>query len=1100
MNQLVAWFARSPVAANVLMLIIISLGLMNLGSMQRDTLPKSRAETVTVQVLYPGASAQDLEQSVIRVVEERLVGLDDLKDLNATAREGSATISVDLVEGSDASAALAEIRNRVSAITTLPQDAEEPIVSLAEQVDLVAFLILHGPHSEGALNAWATTIQDRLINEGIATRVLIDGKRQREFHIEIDPLTLRSYGLDLASVRNTVASQLVNVPAGTISGPSSEYLMRVVSPRDEISTYANLVIANDERGGQLRLSDVATIRDSFADIPLAVRYHDHPALQLTVIKGENQDVLRADAQLDAFLTQANGDRETQLNGWLPPDLHLVRTFAWADLVKSRLQLLVDNGGIGLLLVFASLWLFTNWRVALWVGAGLGVALLGSLWLLNAQGATINMISMFALIMAIGILVDDAIIVAENIYARLEAGDDPRGAVVRGTQQVLMPIIGATATSMAAFLPLAMVQGRIGDFMMVLPITIVSGLALSLIESFLILPHHLLPAMRIKHANDRRRARGKAPLGQRLRGLRWLYGAGDHLRQGIDDGLRWYIRQVVRPIAHYTVRWRYLVLAAAVAMLLLSVGVIRGGLVPWNFFANPDGDLVTVSVRFPSGTPVTTTAQQTALLEEALDETLHELVNEAQDNSEQTVTSPLRHYTAMIGSLPSNRGIQREGGSHLAGIIVGLSPNEERTISASAIQERWRQRMQNRQLPGLQSLRIEGMEAGPGGSDIDIRFAAPSWDALQRITTRLRDELNKRNGVSNIDDTLVLGTPEILALPNDFGRSLGLSAQTLATQLRAAVLGAEALRLQVGADEVIIRITTPTREVLSRQSIESLPIHTPGGTFVLHEVADLREHRPIAQVSRFNRQRVVAITADLSPLVNTDQILDDLGRGETDLREGSVFAELAASEGARFLFEGVAATQATTMAGLRQGMILAVVTIYLILVLSFRSWLQPVVIITTIPVGFIGAIAGHLIMGIPISIISLFGIVGLTGIVVNDAITFIHFVNDNRRQGDALPKAVVDAICQRFRPIILTTLTTVLGLMPLLLETSTQASFLIPMAAAISFGLIASTVGTLMVIPALYVIIHDGYGLWLWWRRGIEPLHHLRHRQHSINEK
>lgn len=1086
MNAVISWFARSPVAANVLMLIIICLGLISLPSMQRDTLPQVDIETVEVQVAYPGASAEEVEASIVRVVEERLVGLENLKDLSSVAREGMGSVRAELLEGSDADAALAEVRNRISAITTFPQDAEAPVVRLAERLNLVAFLMLSGEVDEASLRAWAYRVQERLIDAEIGSQVLIDGLRQREFQIHVDTLALRQHNLSLAQVEQAVRDALVSQPAGSLSSAESEYLMRVTTPRQNLDYYRQIPVATGESGSLLRLDALATISDGREHRPLRVRYNGQSALQLTISKDRHQDVLRANARLDEFLIQANGHPKLlHQQGWLPSSLSLDRTFAWADLVQSRLRLLIDNGLLGLVLVFVALWLFTSWRVAVWVCAGLAVALLGTLWLLHIQGATINMISMFALIMAVGILVDDAIIVAENIYARLEQGSDPRAAVVRGTQQVLVPIIGATATSAAAFLPLAMVPGAVGDFMVVLPITIIAGLAFSLIECFLILPHHLLPAMRRKHVQQRRLARGYgkpssswARIGQRL----------GRLRQAIDGALAWYIARVVLPTARLTVRWRYAVLALSLAVLLASLGLIRGGIVPWRFFVNPDGDVITVSVRFAQGTPMAITSQQVDRLEAQLERSVAALLATSAYAQEG---DPIQHRSAIVGSLPSARGTMRAEGSHVAGLIIGLTPNERRGISASTIMQRWQADMQDQRLAGLQSLRFEGIEAGPSGADIDIRFAAPSWPALEQITQDLRQALVGYDGVHNIDDNLRLGTPELQARVNAFGHSLGLRDGDLARSLRRAVIGGEALRLQVGADEVVIRVGSPSRAEMDMAQIQRLPIRTPQGLMELGQVADLQQRQQVASIHRSNRQRVVTVTADLRSGVNTDDILDALGREGAGLRADSALAALRDQHGAQFLFEGVAATQSTTMQGLQRGMLVAVIVIYLILVITFASWLQPLAILAIIPIGFIGAVMGHLALGLTMSVISFFGIVGLTGIVVNDAITCIHFINHHRRSGHSLAEAVIVAVGQRFRPIIMTTVTTVAGLLPLLMETSTQAAFLIPMAAAISFGLIASTVGTLVVIPALLVVLYDLRGLWLWLCHGVSPLHHLR---------
>ncbi|TVR16452.1 MAG: efflux RND transporter permease subunit [Planctomycetota bacterium] len=1092
MNAVISWFARSPVAANVLMLIIVCLGLISLPSMQRDTLPRIDGETVEVQVAYPGASAEEVEASLVRVIEERLVGLENLKDLSSVAREGMAAVRAELIEGSDADAALAEVRNRVSAITTFPQDAEEPVVRLAERLDLVAFLMLTGDVDAASLRSWAYRVQERLIDQEIGSQVLIDGLRQREFHIHVDALALRQHGLSLAMVEDAVRDALVSQPAGTMSTAESDFLIRVTTPREDLDFYRSIPLVSNEHGSVLRLDAVAEIGDGYEHRPLIIRYNGQPALQLTISKDRHQDVLRANARLDTFLVQANGHPKLlDQPGWLPPSLHLERTFAWADLVESRLRLLVDNGLLGLVLVFCALWAFTSWRVAMWVCAGLAIALLGTLWLLHVQGATINMISMFALIMAVGILVDDAIIVSENIYARLEQGSDPRAAVVRGTQQVLVPIIGATATSAAAFLPLAMVPGAVGDFMVVLPITIIAGLIFSLIECFFILPHHLLPAMRRKHVDQRRLARSAArPSPGRRKTLGARLG---HLRQSIDGALAWYIARVVLPTARLTVRWRYAVLALSCAVLLACLGMIRGGIVPWRFFVNPDGDVITVSVRFEQGTPIAVTSKQVQLLEAQLEKSVAALLATPTYAQE---AQPIVHRSTMIGSLPSSRGTMRADGSHVAGLIIGLRPNEQRNLAASTIMQRWQDDMQDQRLAGLQSMRFEGIEAGPSGADIDIRFAAPSWPALEQITHELRQALQSYDGVHNIDDNLRLGTPELQARVNDFGRSLGLRDGDVARSLRRAVIGGEALRLQIGADEVVIRVGSPSREIVSHAHIARLPITTPVGIMELGQVATITRQQPIASIHRSNRQRVVTVTADLRSGVNTDDILDALGRDSTNLRADSELARMRDQHGAQFLFEGVAATQSITMQGLQRGMLVAVVVIYLILVLTFASWLQPIAILAIIPIGFIGAVAGHLVLGLTMSVISFFGIVGLTGIVVNDAITCIHFINHHRRNGQSLGEAVVTAVGERFRPIIMTTVTTVAGLLPLLLETSTQAAFLIPMAAAISFGLIASTVGTLIVIPALLVVLYDIRGGMLWLRHGISPLHHVQARQQN----
>ena len=1047
MQRLIQVAVDNPVATTMLMVVIIVAGAWSALSLQREVMPQLSFDIIQISMELEGATPEEVEDSIVVKVEEAIHTLEGVRRVFSNAYEGIGIIFAELEPGVDNRAVREDMEDEVAKIDTFPQEAKAPrFVELKEQ-DQVINLAVYGEQPERTLKETAKRVRDDLLTLPGMSQVHLVGTRDYEIAIEIAKATLRRYGLSLDEVSQLVRNNSLELSAGAIKTPMQDIVVRTTGQRYTAEAFAAIPLLTTETGAILTLGAVASVVDGFEEAEMFGRFNGKPAVLVKVLKAEHEDALDIANTVHHYV-QAQQAR-------LPPGLQLG---VWADaspVIQGRLQLLTHNGLLGLLLVAACLWFFMNGRLAFWVAAGLPVAFMGAFWLIDYAGGTLNMITMFACIMALGILVDDAIVVGENVYRHWRCGKSPVRAAIEGTSEVALPVVAAVATTIAAFLPLFAIEGIMGKFIAVIPMVMVAALLASLLECLIILPSHLAHALPERH--PRAAPRGFKAMARRL-------------RHAVDGSVDWAIARLYGPVLRWAMTYRLIVIAVALAILMLAVGVVGGGHVNLFLFPKTDAEFVMAQLTLPQGTPAERTLALLSQIEQAAWQLNEVFATEAQ----QPV---VKNAMTVVGQHTSRNP---EVGSHAGEVTIELAAVEQRHASSDDIVAKWRDH--TGEIPEALALTFGTPDMGPGGAPIEVRLMGQSFDALRHAADRVKAELGTYPGVFDIQDDFRPGKIEMRLALKPEARVLGLSLADLARQMRHAFWGAEALRVQRGRDDVRVMVRYPEAERRALGDVENMRIRTPDGREIpFGEVASVTMQRGYAVIHHDDRQRVVTVIADVETnTANAAKIL-------ADLEAGFLPQLMADYRDLRFSFEGQQRETQRSMHSLLRGFVLALLLIYGILATIFRSYVQPLIVMSVIPFGLIGALAGHLLMGHALTMMSLFGLVALSGVVVNDSLVLLDFVNRARRQGMPLERAIDFGGQSRFRAIMLTTLTTVAGLLPLLLEGSFQAQFLIPMAISISFGLMGSTLFVLVLVPALYMLLDDSRRIchWLW--HGTWPL-------------
>jgi len=1047
-----AWMARNHVASNLLMMVFVVGGLILGLSIKQEVFPEIVLDRVQVQVPYPGAGPEEVEEGILLKIEEALTEVDGIKQLKSLAREGLGTVTAEVRLGEEPEQVLQDVRNAVDRISTFPLDAEEPLVATLLNRSEVISVVVYGDLSEKSLRERAEGIRDELLELPQITQADLGGVRPYEISVEISEEMLRRHNLTLEQVARRIRAASVDLPGGTIKAKGGQILLRTKERRYFGPGYEEIVLLQNPDGIQVRLGEIATVRDAFAETDQFARFDGKPAAMVKVFRVGDQKPTEISELVKAFVEKKRAG--------LPPSVGLATWNDFSELLESRMNLLIKNAAIGLALVLVVLGLFLEIRLALWVMLGIPISFLGALFLMPGMDVSLNMISLFAFIMALGIVVDDAIVVGENIYEHRQTGKPYLRAAIDGVREVAQPVTFSILTTVAAFLPLVFVSGIMGKFIRVIPLVVIAILMVSLIESLFVLPAHLA-------------------LGKRREEPKGLLGALDRVRRGFGEKLRRFVEGPYRRLLGLCLKYRYPAVALSLALLMLCAGLVGGGVVKFRFMPEVDGDVIIAELEMPEGTPVEETGARSAYLADRA----MELV-EAYDSERPGKPTILRNIYAVTGGTLVEGGPAGGGaaaGSNLANIALFLTESEERGIPAADIAGRWRKLAG--ELPGVESLRISS-NLMRMGANIDVQIAHENFEVLETVSERLREALGQYPGVGDIADNYSKGTREVKLRLRPQARTLGITEEELGRQVRSAFFGAEALRLQRGRNELKVMVRYPEADRRSLHALENMRIRTPGGGEIpLLQAAFVDEGPGFSRIHRTDRKRVINVTAQVdSRQANAEEILLDL--------KANLFPLLAADyPGLSFDLEGEEKERRESMDSMKQGFSLALFAIYALLAVPFRSYSQPLLIMAAIPFGMLGAVAGHLIMGFDLSMLSLFGIVALSGVVVNDSLLLIDKVNANRREGSSLRQALTDAGMRRFRPILLTSLTTFFGLAPMILETSVQAQFLIPMAISLGFGILFATAITLLLIPALYLVLEDVRSL-----AGLDPEHGGAHRK------
>jgi multidrug efflux pump subunit AcrB len=1010
----IAWMAGHSVAANLLMAIFLVGGLFWALQIKKEVFPDFELDRVTITVPYPGASPEEVERGIILAIEEAVNGLEGVKEITATAQEGMGTVSVEIIEGENIERLAQDIKNEVDRITSFPEEAEEVQVIIAERRRSVVSLALYGNQSEWILREVAEIIRDRLLQDPDVTQVEMEGVRKYEISIEISQAKLRAFNLTLEEVAGRIRRASVELPAGAIKTESGDVLVRVVERRDYGREFGKIPIITANDGTQVLLEDIATIKDGFEETDNFATYNSQPAVKI--------EVFRVGDQTPISVSDAVHRQLETIDQILPPGLSLEARNDRSEIYRQRMNLMLRNGYLGLGLVFILLAIFLEARLAFWVSLGIPISILGSFLFLTLVGSSINIISMFAFIVTLGIVVDDAIVVGENIYHYRQRGLAWFEAAVHGAREIAMPITFSVLTNMVAFTPMFFVAGFMGKVFIHIPFVVVSVFAVSLIESLFILPAHI---------GHRRRPNPGGLFG-------WLM-----IQQArFSEFFRRFIRTRYGPFLDLALRNRYLTLSIGVAVLIITVAYVKSGRMGFELFPKVESDYALATAKLPFGTAVQKTEEVQQILVDAAQQV-------AQENGGDQLV----------------RGIFAIISGNLTTVRVYLTPPDDRPISTAKLTELWRQRVGA--LPGLEFLKFESDAGGPGrGAALSVELSHRRIDILEKASAELAAALAYFPNVTDIDDGFSPGKQQIDFQIKPEGRSLGLRSREVARQVRHAFYGAEVLRQQRGRNEVKVMVRLPKEERVSEYNLEQMILQTPSGTEVpLKEAVTLKRGRAYTTIDRRNGRRVVTVAADVRPRSQTDQVLQSM---TTD----TLPALQKKFSGLTYSFEGRQADRRESMRSLMIGLMMALLVIYAMLALPFNSFIQPIIIMLCIPFGIVGAVIGHLIMGYSLSIMSMFGVVALSGVVINSSLVLINYSNRNRQAGMTGAEAVHGAAIQRFRPIMLTTLTTFGGLAPMIFETSRQARFLIPMAVSLGFGIVFATLITLVLVPCFYTVVED----------------------------
>jgi multidrug efflux pump subunit AcrB len=1059
MNRAIAWFARNSVAANLLMLFIVLAGLTTLPTIPQKPFPDIDVDVITVTVEYLGAAPEEVESGVCTRIEEEVEGVEGIEQIRSTAVEGVCNVSIELLTGTEVDRALDDVKNRVDAIDTFPEEAEKPIVSQITMLRPVIDVAVSGIDDERALKELGQRVRDEIARMPGISQVELTLARPYEISVEVSESALRRYGLSFDQVATAVRRSSLDLPGGSIETEGGEILLRTKGQAYWGAEFEKLVVLTRPDGTRLLLGDVATVRDGFEDTDQAARFDGAPAVMVRVFRVGEEDVLDISEAVKRYVAEAHVG--------LPEGVELT---VWRDGsrdLRDRRDTMIRNGRAGFILVLLVLAIFVRPRVAFWVSLGVPIAFAGAFGVVPLFGVSIDVISLFAFILVLGILVDDAIVVGENIYTHQKRGEDRLESSVRGAQEVAVPVVFGVLTTVAAFGPMLAVDGVMGTVFRVMATVVICCLAFSLIESQFVLPAHL------GHGRPDR-----PPEEQHFLARHW-----NRIEERFAVGLERFTDTRFRAWLRLAGEWRYLTVAIGLALWLCAAAVVAGPM-RFSFFPPLEADYVTARLTMPKGTPAQVTEAalrqiegSIARLRESLDP---EYAREGESLVLHSLTALGEHPFRVSQSGPPS-GDASAGGAHLGEVTLELVPAEQRTISTGEIAQRWREL--TGPVAGADEL-IFASSLFSAGEEIFIQLQGPDIGQLREAADHTKAALGVYPGVIDIADSFRAGKREVKLSILPGAEALGLTLQDLARQVRQGFYGEEAQRIQRGRDDVRVMVRYPERERRSMGDLENMRIRTPdGGEVPFRMVARADVGRGYSTILRADRERVVNVTADVDRTRTTgNEVL-------ADMKAGALMRILGDYPGMTYNLEGIQAEQQRAMSGLLRWYPVALFAIYALLAVPLRSYLQPFLIMSVIPFGLVGAIAGHLIMRLDLAFMSITGMIALTGVVVNSSLVLVHYVNGRRAEGMPLREAVEAAGVARFRPIVLTSLTTFAGLTPLLLERSVQAQFLIPMATSLGFGVLFASTITLFLVPSGYLILEDLRALptRIRWRRSPAPI-------------
>ena len=1042
MEKLIRWFVSNKVVSNLFMVLIIVTGATTIPMLKMEVFPEIDLNIISVSAVYPGATPSDVEEAICIKIEERLQGLDGVKKITSNASENVGSVNVEIISGEDPSDMLDKIKAEVDAIDSFPENVEKPVCRKIAGANPVISVAVHGELDDNSLNQFTEEIKDEIDDLSGITFTSIVADLENEIKINIQESSLRKYNLSFQQIAQSINEWSLNMPSGSIKTEDGEILIRSNSQGYNISDFSKIPLIINPNGSIVYLSDISEITDTFSDkFEMDFQFNGDNANLITVFRVGNQNALDVSATVREYVEKKNLE--------LP---RTVKVTAWDDearILSGRIETIVRNAQQGLILVILVLALFLKPKLAFWVSLGIPISFMGGFWLFGPLDLSINMLSLFTFILVLGIVVDDAIVVGENIALFKERGMNSVDAAVKGAMQVATPVFFAVLTTMVTFSPMLAVEGDIGSIWRIFPLVVISVLIWSLIESLTILPAHLA------HSSDKK---------PRNRTLLFISNKWDLVQEKIIASLSHVTHNVYKPVLLKAVTNPFSALTFAAGIFILTIGIMLSGILKFSFFPAVEDDLAIATIEYPSGTPIDITRRGYTKLEEAAKILEDQLEEEFPDQA------IIKNRLSTIGYQPMLTKTSRGPGNldalfvgpNMAEVTLELAPSENRTISTEEVVRKWRNIMPD--VPGIKELSFKS-DLFSSGDPINIQLSSKYMDDLISAKEELKTQLVRFPGVFDVNDTYNIGKEEISINLLPAAKNYGVSMMMVASQVRQAFYGLEVQTVQRGRNELKVILQYPENDRSSVADLENMMILTPtGSTIPVRQIAQLELGEGIASIERKNRKRSINVTADVDlSITNGNEVI-------ATVMTTIMPKILQKHNSIAYSLEGEQQEQGDNLRSLGKNFLLAMIVVYMLLAIPFKSYFQPLVVMSSIPFGITGAVLGHLFLGLNLSVLSMMGIVALTGVVVNDSLVMVDFINRYRSEGNSIKDAVLEAGPRRFRPIFLTSLTTFVGLIPLILEKSTQAKFMIPMAVSLSFGVLFATAITLLLVPVSYLTL------------------------------
>jgi len=1042
MERVIRWFVNNSVASNLMMFFIILSGAATIPLLNMEVFPDIEVDIINVTAIYPGATPSDVENAVCVRIEERLQGLDGVKKISSTASENVGSVNVEILSGQDVTEMLDRVKAEVDAIDNFPEGVERPTTKqfITSQANIT--VAVGGEMDELTLTNLTEEVKDEIDALPGVTYSSFVAKKDKEISIEISEKTLRKYDLTLSQISRAIQSLSIDIPSGSIENINGEILIRAQGQGYTVDYFSSIPIISDPSGSIVRLGEISELNDAFSiDYDLEFLFNSQPSNLITVYRVGDQNSIDISSQIKDYV-----EKKQKI---LPEGIHITAFDDEARLLVGRIETMTKNAYQGLLLVVIVLALFLKPKLAFWVSLGIPISFMGGFWFMPALDLSINMLSLFTFILVLGIVVDDAIVVGENIALFRERGMDPKEAAIKAATQVSIPVFFAVLTTMATFSPMLAVEGQIGAIWRIFPLITISVLFWSLFESLTILPAHLA------HSSEKK---------SKIIWIRSLSDRWEKFQSKIKNGLIFFVNTYYKPTLLKSVNRPFTFLSIAASVFILTIGIIGGGIIKFSFFPPIEADLAIGTVEYPSGTSIEITREGYLKLEESAK------ILEEELNKEFPGKSIIKNRLSTIGFQPQRTKTSRGpgnlnasyGGPHLAEVALELIPGEERSIGTEEIVRRWRRLMPS--VPGVKEVGFFSSLFSTG-EPVNVQLSSKYMDDLLDAKEELKRELIQFPGVFDVKDNFNIGKEEISIKLLPAAENYGINMMMLGSQVQQAFYGLEVQSIQRGRDEVKVMLRYPKNERASISNLENMMIKVPNGsTIPVRQIAKLELGEGLSSIQRKNRKRAINVTADVDLTVTT-------GNEVIAAVTASILPKILKKYNSISIsLEGEQQEQGQNLKSIGKNFLLAMIVVYMLLAIPFKSYFQPLVVMSSIPFGLTGAVFGHLIMGINFSVLSMMGFVALTGVVVNDSLVMVDFINRYRSEGNSIMDAVLEAGPRRFRPIFLTSLTTFVGLTPLLLEKSIQAKFMIPMAVSLSFGVIFATAITLFLVPVGYLVL------------------------------